>query len=54
MVKSSQLCYLLIYVEDVATVPWKPEVKVKHATEDNFESSSEVHVEHSLDTQIPC
>jgi len=43
--KQSTVCYLVIYVEDLAKVPWKPEVKVKHATEDNFEPSTEVHGE---------
>lgn len=39
------MCCLLIYVGDLAKVPWKPEVKVKHAAEDNFEPSTEVHGE---------
>lgn len=32
-------------------VPWKPEVKVKHATEANFEPSTEMHGE--VLTQMP-
>lgn len=46
LAKSTQLstvCYLLNYVEDLAKVPWKPEVRVKQATKDYSELSTEMH-----------
>lgn len=44
-VLSSDLCGRL------GKVPWKPEMKVKHATEANFEPGTEVHGE--VLTQMP-
>lgn len=49
------MCYLLVLSSDLCgrlgKVPWKPEVKVKHATEAIFEPGTEVHGE--VLTQMP-